>query len=142
MSNPRDENRGTGGALGLSGCEPRSRFSERPCLKRIMWEVIEQDTQCPLHKCTHMHIHAHANMHTHMHIHTYVQHTHTLKAVNHGIPHQPLISKCTYTKRKEKRARVPTGPGHYILHTSLGSQRPRPGRLKAGPGTHAFETEK
>lgn len=91
MSNPSDKNRGTGGALGLGGCEPRSRFSERPCLKRIMWEVIEQDTQCPLHKCTHMHahihnahtyaytdmhIHAHANMHTHVHIHTYVQYTH------------------------------------------------------------------
>lgn len=95
MSNPSDENRGLGGR------EPRSRFSESPYLKRIMWEVIEQGTQCPLqksthmyahihnahmhthvytHTCTHMHIHAHvrahAYTHTHMHINSYVQYTH------------------------------------------------------------------
>jgi hypothetical protein len=86
-----EETEGTEGWLGLAGCCPGSRLSERHCLKRARqrWQwysiyALLWPQHMGLHICTQLctcvYTHSHTHMLTHTNIHTYTHtQTHTHK---------------------------------------------------------------
>lgn len=52
------------------GAKATFQFSDRPCLKTIMWRAIEKDTQSLASACTcgHAHLHIHVHVLSHRHV--------------------------------------------------------------------------
>lgn len=75
----------TGGLLGLAGCQTSSRFSKRPCLKRIRWRMLEHlEPFSVLYVYIQMYIY-HTDRHTHMYTH---RHKYTYRYTQtHGYTH-------------------------------------------------------
>lgn len=70
---PKPQRSGTRGLLGLAGCKPYSRYSEKLCLKEIMCREGDEHPKFSSGLCRHSCAHIHTHLH-HKHTYTEVEH--------------------------------------------------------------------